>query len=792
MRFNYHWLLLILFFCSVINAQTFTLRGTVLDRHDGGPLSGAVLTVTPGNHKTTTDAAGQYEFAKLPSGKIQVVITHPDCSPAKEQLNLRSDLVKDFELEHHEAELEEIAIHGVSKPGSNTAATHIDSREIQQSSGKNLGNLLEEKSGLAALKTGNNIVKPVIHGFYGSRVTIMSNDVRLNDQEWGSEHAPNVEISDFEHIDVIKGASTLRYGADAIGGVVVLRPEYFPKRDTIKGFLQSFYTTNGRSMGLNVGVTQTFQNGWYVSARGSYTKSGDLSTPNYNLYNTGQEAKKLAFFTGKDGLRRGFSFMYTLSNQDFGIYRGSHIGSQEDFIRVNVDQPYYLRPFSYEIGNPRQEVQHHLAQLSYYQRFQNDAKLTATYGFQYNHRKEYDIRRGDLRDVAALNLELMTHQANILYQLQKNRWDIEGGLGGSYENNYSTTATMARKLIPNYDRFTGNAFGVVKRNLSNALQVEAGLRADYSRTLAKMWYDLNVWDENYAADFRDFYVRTEDGNRVFTKPDMGFFGWSANLGLNYRQGGNKFALNLTRAVRNPNAAELFSSGLHHSAAIVEEGSLFLKNEVAYQANAMIDLKAAVLSGAELHLNPYFTYSDSFINQVPTGVQSTIRGTFPVWSYQQVAARMFGLDVDASLKFVPMLQWKGSLSLLRGDDLTHDVPLILMMPANFRNELSWGNDHWGVAVSQRTVLAQKRFPVYNPVATVVVDGVATEKTVDLSTPPAGYTLLGASAFWQIHPRFRITAEADNILDTPYRDYLNRLRYFSYDLGRNLRFTLRYTF
>jgi iron complex outermembrane receptor protein len=81
---------------------------------------------------------------------------------------------------------------------------------------------------------------------YGSRINILNNGVRLAEQEWGVEHAPNVDINNFQHIDVIKGASALKYGGDAIGGVVVMEPEIFPKKDTIKGSVGLFGISNGR------------------------------------------------------------------------------------------------------------------------------------------------------------------------------------------------------------------------------------------------------------------------------------------------------------------------------------------------------------------------------------------------------------------------------------------------------------------------------------------------------------------------------------------------------------------
>ncbi len=61
----------------------------------------------------------------------------------------------------------------------------LSKSDIEKNSTDNLGNFLSKISGVTALKTGNNISKPVIHGLYGSRISILNNGVRLAEQEWG-------------------------------------------------------------------------------------------------------------------------------------------------------------------------------------------------------------------------------------------------------------------------------------------------------------------------------------------------------------------------------------------------------------------------------------------------------------------------------------------------------------------------------------------------------------------------------------------------------------------------------
>ena len=77
-------------------------------------------------------------------------------------------------------------------------------------------------AGISTLKTGSNIEKPIIHGLYGSRIAIIQQNSKLEDQQWGNEHAPNIDVLMFDKIEVVKGAASVRYGAKAIGGAVLL------------------------------------------------------------------------------------------------------------------------------------------------------------------------------------------------------------------------------------------------------------------------------------------------------------------------------------------------------------------------------------------------------------------------------------------------------------------------------------------------------------------------------------------------------------------------------------------
>jgi iron complex outermembrane receptor protein len=78
--------------------------------------------------------------------------------------------------------------------------------------------------------------------------------------------------------------------------------------------------------------------------------------------------------------------------------------------------------------------------------------------------------------------------------------------------------------------------------------------------------------------------------------------------------------NYAKVGRTPNIAELFSDGLHHSAAVIEIGDMRLKNEQGHQFNLTADSKFNVLKGLNVSVNPYFFITKNFINEIPTGIR----------------------------------------------------------------------------------------------------------------------------------------------------------------------------
>ncbi len=787
--------MLVFFGLALGSAQNYSVEGTVQDFHDKTPLENVLVSF--GKYSAKTDQKGAFKIKNVSAGTYTLSASHPDCNDYSDSLSVDKNLHLTIQLEHHVNEIESVTVHGNHKNSGSMVVKTIDHSEIERNSTENLGNLLKNISGVSGLKTGNNIVKPVIHGLYGSRISIVNNGVRMAEQEWGVEHAPNIDVNNFQHIDVIKGASALRYGSDAIGGVVVLEPEIFPKKDTLKGSVGLSGISNGRGLGVDVNLVKVWKNGWAVKSGGNIQKLGDQSAPHYNLKNTGSDFSSFNFTLQKNTFKNGISFDYYLTNQNLGILRDSHVSIPKEYeAAMNTPVPFYSGNFSYDIDNPRQLVEHHLMKVSAFNRFENIGKVSATYSFQYNHRQEFDLRRGSLSAIPSLDLALMTHQFNINDLLEREKWSLETGIDASFQNNYSDPATQARRLIPNYDKYSAGIYSVFKYKITPELNTEAGIRYDYNYYDVTKWYNKSDWEDYYAATYPQFYVMT-DANRVLTRPKLKYQNLSYNAGLEYHPSGNfNLKFNYAKVGRTPNIAELFSDGLHHSAAIIEKGNMAIKNEEGHQFNLIADVKFDVLNGLEISANPYFFITKNFTNQIPNGtLQYTQAGTFPVWVYQQIDAKMYGLDVDVNFNLTENLTYKGRGAYVYGQDKTNNEPLILMMPVNFSNALQFSKKEWNgfyLNVENQTFLYQNRFPIHNLEYTDYVDEEEVVKVVDISTPPKQYSLWNVQTGINLAKNFSAGLTVNNIFNISYRDYLNRMRFFAYDMGRNFILNFRYKF
>ncbi|WP_289644612.1 TonB-dependent receptor [Maribacter aestuarii] len=773
------------------------LVGEVVDFHDNTPLEGALLSITGKSMQTVSNDNGKFSFRDLCDGVIELEVSHPDCKSEFITVTISGDTYEKIRLEHHLLELDEVKIVGeVPKKTTSAQEENLSLKELQKYSGNSLGDALKKISGVSSLNTGANIVKPVIQGLNGSRILILNNNVRMQDMEWGEEHAPNVDINSNQDVSVIKGASALEYGGDAIGGVIVLDPLPIIRADSLFGNTQINLFSNGRGGNITSTLVRSYDSGLYIKGQASYKRLGDLESPDYLLSNTGIQEKGISINIGKRDFLQGWEGYYSFFDSDIGILRASHIGNIDDLIQaINSQEPLIVNDFSYDIRRPNQEVSHHLGKLNYYRRFEGLGKLNLQYDFQKNRRFEYDVRVGADADKASLDLQLTTHSFSSNLQLDALKGlDMKIGILGRYQSNFANPDTGVRRLIPDYDKYDFGFFAIAEYRLNNKWLLDGGLRYDFNRVDAKKFYRTSRWEERgYDEEFGNLVIE-DFGTQLLTNPIFDYHNISATVGSNYDFGDDTtFRFNYAFSQRAPNPSELFSDGLHHSAARIELGDLRIKSESSSKLSASVERSARNWGYT---ISPFLNSIKDFIILEPTEVEFTIRGAFPVWSYRQTNAQLIGVDAMVYNNWTSKIRTDHKFSWVRGTDTETDLGLINIPAANLNNSISYSNPGWRnliVSLESNYVFEQKRFP---PNISVFSPQQQEEVLLEINTPPPAYHLLALDAETSFSLKRKndliVGLRATNLLNTAYRDYLNRLRYFVDDVGRNISLRLIYNY
>ena len=784
--------------CTNTIAQdcTITFKGKIIDFHDKTPIIGASVVILNLDRYTTSNFDGVFEINNLCKGTIVLEIKHISCDTKQITIDIDKSINKEIFLEHHLEELNEVVVKTNTKTEQSSVEQSIKKAVIEEYTDKSLGYALNTISGVSSLSTGNSIVKPMIHGLHSSRLLIINNNVRMYDQEWGDEHAPNIDINSSDRIDVIKGANTLKYGSDVIGGLILLKPKRYAVKDSLFGSTLSSFNSNGLGGSLNSEIIKTYKSGYYAKFQMNYRQFGDFEAPNYNLTNTGLKSLNGSFRFGYNSFEKGFDAYYSYVNNEFGILKASHIGNVNDLDNaIDSDLPRVIDDFSYVINVPKQAIVHHLGKVEAYKRFKGFGKLTVQYDFQINRRKEFDLRRGDLKNTPVIDLRLFTTSLQPNLQIDYfDNFKINTGLLVRYQQNDAVSGTGTSPLIPDFDKYDAGMYAIGNYNLNGTTEISAGIRYDFTDINANKEYNVTDWQETYNYDelFPEFESGAIRGTDIPTNPRFTYHNVSASLGLSKKFDNNiQLLANFGLASRVPNPSELFSEGLHHSAARIETGLLTIGKEIANKFILSLEKNSNDFGFA---ISPYYNQINGFIQLIPVGITTTIRGAFPVWEYNQVAAQIFGVDIDVNKKISKNLSYIASLSLLQGDNLTDDIPLIHMPATNFSNRLFYVNENLNqlkISLSHKTILQQNRFPDYNFFtynATIQED-----VFVDISSTPPTYSLFGlnTSAVFKVFKKGSLKLEfnIENMFNKSYREHLNRLRYFSNDLGRNYNLKLK---
>jgi iron complex outermembrane receptor protein len=734
-----------------------TLNVKVLDANTGLGISDVIVYIPKQEKGSHTDSSGRVHIDNICIGIFEIICKHLNHEERREKIVVtENENYKTIYLTCHTDTLHNITVKGAKLHWEEVQVIHkIQNRDLFVSQGLSLGKALEKVNGVYNLSTGNNISKPIIRGLHSNRVLILNNEIRQEGQQWGNEHAPEIDQHVAKSIEVIKGAQTIKYGSDVIGGIILVKPKALNEIEGINGELNTAYMSNGEAMASSILLEGRKENwkGLAWRLQGTIKKAGNGKTPDYFLKNTGMNEMNYSTAVGFQNKRWTIELFQSYFNTKLAIFAGSHIGNLTDlYTAFNATKPIDSSGFTYKIDMPYQHVVHQLTKASLSYKIDRIGLVKFIYGYQQNVRKEYDRNIAALQDDGSykpsLHFVLKTQNYNLsIEHKQIKKWIGEIGVNGFVQTN----EYFGSYFIPNYQKSTGGIYLVEKWH-RHSFSIESGIRYDINH------FDIQKWENNILQ------------NRTHT-----FTGVAASTALRYQFPFFTTHLNIGTTWRAPFVNELYSYGVHHSAASFEIGDSLLKYERSFNTAWTIDFNYKNRVEGEITL--YNNYIQDFINMQPVlPATLTIRGAFPTFQYVQANVNMCGIEFSATKTFAKKILWHMKGNVLYAKDLTNKKYIFGLPPARFETDIDYkfyqkekNNIHFIVATS---------YTLKQNLVNVNEDYVPT---------PDAYLLLNTDliAEWNIARQLvKFNIGIHNLLNKKYRDYLNRNRYFANELGRTI--------
>ena len=477
--------------------------------------------------------------------------------------------------------------------------TVVTEREILANPGATITDSLQNKPGISGTTFAPGANRPIIRGLDSYRIRIQENGIGTQDVSAISEdHAIPIDPSDADKIEVVRGPSTLRYGSQAIGGVVSVEnqrvPTYLPERGfsaMIKGGGNTVDDGGDGAFSVTGGA-----DGIVLHADGFIRDVNDYDTP------LGEE---LNSFVNSRGGSVGISH----------VWRNGFIGVS--FAR-----------FESLYGIPGEEAEEGvLPRID----LEQDKVLV---------RGEW---RPDSSGIEAVRVwfgasdyahdELARHGEHGHGEEEHEEEEVAGFSVGQTFTNRQQEARLEiqHRPVASYFGPLSGAIGVQWDHADTkgiAFEADSLLEPYNAESIAGFWFEeleanarlrlqLALRVEGASVDGTGFSSIADPEAPVVFNGTRSFVPVSGGLGALYDLGNNTvFRLNGQAVERAPAGPELFSKGLHEATGTFEIGNPFLDEEKAQT----LELGVKRATGKfRYDANGYYTNYDGFIFRELTGL-----------------------------------------------------------------------------------------------------------------------------------------------------------------------------
>ncbi|MEO9533960.1 MAG: TonB-dependent receptor [Crocinitomicaceae bacterium] len=721
-----------------LNAQK--AQGTVVSEDKKEVIPFAKIYFVDLEKLIVADSVGNWKVENLPEGESHTIISASGYTTIHYDLDASSkeNIQIVLEKSHHELDKVIVSNNGYLHRESITNIESQDMTQLTKIPTENLGEALTNIPGVYNSGFGTGISKPVIRGLSGSSVVTYINSLRIENQQWGGDHGLPVTSLGIGSVEVIKGPSSLLYGADAMGGVLYFVDEPYAENNTLKGLVQSQFDYNSLGTSNQAGI-QYSKKAFHINAYGGYDNHADFGLPNGNqLLNSrfAQSSGKLAL--GFNKKKWVFNLRYNFYNGRIGLPGHTH-----DSI---------IDPTSFQTSNqnrrenvPQQKIQNHFVSVENKFFFKNQ-ELFLTVGNTNNSLKEHEEKFYFPDIVMNLNNSLINFKWR--RKLGEN-WSTIVGTQGMWQQNVNGK-NAPEQLIPDGQTQDLGLYGLMN-------------------------FSKKKWRVLFGGRYDVRRIETKSDANPFTSQYAGF-----NYSAGFARMGKKTTLrfNVSSGFRAPTTSELLSDGIHHGSFRYEIGDPTLSTEKALQ----FDLSYALhFEDFELIVNPFYNRiaNYTYLQQVDSMVNE-----FQVYQYAQTDfAQLYGTDFGIHLHphFAHWLHIENSFSTIFAED-NNKTALPFIPQTRLNSQLKFEFKSKKKFKLEEAIIQHLYFFKQNRIGI-------------LETESPAYHVINASLNFKYEGKNNLTISTGvrNLLNNRFIDHLSGLKNLGIPApGMNLFLTIRYDF
>jgi iron complex outermembrane receptor protein len=745
-------------------------------------------------YNTITNTEGIFKIELLPRAEIQIYISNIGFQSLDTIIDLHQNKYVEFRLKTEKNSLDEIVIqhHVNGKPS--VARQIVSEAYIKNEFSGSLSKTLENLPGINATEIGAATSKPIIRGLGFNRVVIAENGIKHEGQQWGADHGLEIDAFSAEEIEIIKSNGMIEYGSDAIGGIINIRNDLIPEKNSFSGN----YTLLGRSVNqtlTNAISIQSRKDKFFYKFKATVSDYGDYNVPtdnivylsvnmpvyNNRLKNTAGNERN---FLGQIGyVSDSYHSILTASNtySKFGFFPGSHgIPSisrvEDDGDRRNIDFPY-------------QSVNHFKLTNTHRWLFER-SDLLLSVNVQNNRRKELSEFHTHFSnqeppeqnpDVELdFNLTTLDSQLKYAHHFSVNT-KINFGIQSQYQNNKIDGYGF---LLPAYTRNTLGMFASFEHKTSEKLILNFGVRYDFANLKTERFFDPILYEYlinrgDGEAQASSFALRSSENNRNFQNVN-------AMGGLSYHPNPNwEYHFTLGTNFRIPTAIELASNGIHHGSFRHEQGDPSLSPE----RGIVTDIKAGYRKdNFNMGISPFLFYFQNYIFLSPSMTFSPLPHGGQIYKYTESEALITGVEFQVENTFYEKLKGLFVFEYIYNQQLTgsrsKNFPLPFSPPTNGYFEVAYDFGKLSDYFQETSFTVNTKFTLEQ------------NRTAQNEQKTPGYNIygFGFKTSLNIHSfKAVVTLSGNNMFNTRYFNHTNFYRALEIpEMGRNIQLMINIPF